>query len=698
MTPEHRKSDFIRRAAVTSALLLLASSASPQEASPKPTNTYSPLYQKLLEAAPAAEQAPKPLPRDQNFQEPGISAEERRRRLNTYNLNRNLSNPLQANPEVEKELRTPGITSRERVQRVVRAVEAAREIKAAPSAAESERLHALFDLRWREQMDHYPEWATYAGEPGGNNRWTDMSFEAIEARKKGIEAPLEVLKSIRPESLPDGDRLHHELFLWNLERDLESRKYPDELIAIDQLDGPQVDAPQTLSIAPLRTAEDFENLVARVLALPAVIDQAIARMEKGLESGVTPPRVILRDLPEQIQKQIVDDPASAPLLMALDNLPGDLPQSEALRLRLEAGKAYREAARPAYEKLLAFVTDRYIPRARESVAFGDLPNGAEWYRDRVRRYTTTDLPPDEIHQIGLREVARIRAEMDEVIKETGFQGTFDEFTKFLREDPQFYFTNPQDLLMGYRDIAKRVDPALVKLFGKLPRLPYGIKDVPEAIAKSQPTAYYMGGSLEAGRPGYFYANTFDLSARPKWEMEALTLHEAVPGHHLQIALAQEMENVPKFRRHGGYTAYVEGWGLYAESLGGDLGLYQDPYSRFGRLTYEIWRAIRLVVDTGMHAKGWSRQQAIDYFIQNTGKSAHDIVVEVDRYIAWPGQALAYKLGEMKFKELREYARKELGAKFDIRRFHDEALSDGALPLEILDRKMREWVAKEKGAE
>jgi uncharacterized protein (DUF885 family) len=309
--------------------------------------------------------------------------------------------------------------------------------------------------------------------------------------------------------------------------------------------------------------------------------------------------------------------------------------------------------------------------------------------------TTTDLTPQQIHDLGLSEVARIRAEMDRVIAGSGFSGDFAAFTEFLRTDPQFYYTKPEDLLAGYRDISKRADPELIKLFGTLPRVPYGVTPVPDFMAPSQTTAYYEPGSLEAGRPGQFFANTYKLDERPKWEMEALTLHEAVPGHHLQISLQQEVEDMPWFRRFGGETAFFEGWGLYAESLGTEMGFYKDPYSKFGQLTYEIWRAIRLVVDTGMHSLGWSRQQAIDYFIANTGKAEHDIVVEVDRYIVWPGQALAYKIGELKIKELRAYAERELGPAFDIRSFHDQLLVNGAVPLSVLETHIHEWVAAEK---
>jgi uncharacterized protein (DUF885 family) len=325
----------------------------------------------------------------------------------------------------------------------------------------------------------------------------------------------------------------------------------------------------------------------------------------------------------------------------------------------------------------------------------DLPDGREWYAYKIHRYTTTYLSPEEIHEIGLSEVKRIRKKMEDIIAQVGFEGNFHEFTEFLRTDPQFYFSDAEDLIREYRDISKRADPELIKLFGRLPTLPYGVIPIPSYAEKSQTTAYYEGGSLMAGRPGYFYANTYNLKMRPKWEMEALTLHEAVPGHHLQIALALELGDLPEFRKHGGYTAYTEGWGLYAESLGEEMGFYENPYSKFGQLTYEMWRAICLVVDTGIHALGWSRQEAIDLFIENSSKTEHDVVVEVDRYIVWPGQALAYKIGELKIKELRAYAAGALDDAFDIREFHDELLGNGSLPLDLLEERMKKWVALQK---
>jgi uncharacterized protein (DUF885 family) len=418
-------------------------------------------------------------------------------------------------------------------------------------------------------------------------------------------------------------------------------------------------------------------------------------LQKGVESGITPPRITLRDVPDQIASQMNEDPEKNEMLKPFYEFPITISETERGRLRQEAATVLKEKVVPAFGKFHEFFVNTYLPATRETIAMSALPDGKAWYAFNARTSTTTRKTPEEIHQLGLSEVKRIRQEMDKVIAEAGFKGSFTEFCEFLRTDPKFYYTDPSSLVSGYRDIVKRIDPELARLFGKLPRLPYGVKVVPAGAEKSQTTAYYQPGSPQAGRPGWYYANTYALNTRPKWEMEALSLHESVPGHHLQISLAQEMEGAPEFRKHGGYTAFVEGWGLYSESLGTEIGLYKDPYSKFGQLTYEIWRAVRLVVDTGMHSMGWTRQQAIDYFASNSSKNLHDITVEVDRYIVWPGQALAYKIGELKIKELRAFATKELGEKFDIRQFHDEVLDSGALPMDILEKRVREWVERKK---
>ncbi|HEY0943696.1 MAG TPA: DUF885 domain-containing protein [Opitutaceae bacterium] len=558
------------------------------------------------------------------------------------------------------------------------------------------RVQQLFKVGWEIAMEENPEFATLVGFPGQDHRWTDLSPEAIARRRQIPHAALAAVNSIDPAALGPIDRVSYELFKQQTEQLIESERFPLELLPVNQLAGVQQDAAQTLAFMPNRTVPQLENQLARLRALPQRIEQTIALLEQGLARGVTPPQIALRDVPQQVLNQIVDDPLASPLLRGFASLPSSVPGEEQQRLRGEAAAVYREQVVPAWQKLHAYLADHYVPRARKAIAATALPDGEAWYAYLVRTQTTTDLTPQQIHEIGLREVARIRAGMEKVKASTGFTGSLAEFFAYLRTDPKFYFTDKADLLRAYRDIAKRADPELIKLFRTLPRLPYGVLPVPSYAEKSQTTAYYYPGAAESGRPGYFFANTYALHTRPKWEMEALTLHEAVPGHHLQIALAQEIEGLPEFRaKSWAYTAFVEGWGLYAESLGEEMGLYQDPYSKFGQLTYEMWRAIRLVTDTGMHALGWSRQQAIDYFMANAGKTENDIVVEVDRYLVWPGQALAYKLGELKIKELRADATRELGAKFDVRAFHDEVLRHGAIPLELLERNLRAWMAAQR---
>ena len=560
---------------------------------------------------------------------------------------------------------------------------------------DAERLHELFKVKWDYDMENFPEFATYVGRPGHDDRWTDNSLEAIARRNDELPTPLKVIQTIDRSKLNTADQLSHDLFKKQVEREIEGLRFKGEYLAINQLGGVQQDVPQMFEVMPHRSVKDYENIIARLKSVPTVIQETMVLLKKGLETGITEPRITLRDVPQQVDSELVADPVKNPMLQAFTEFPAGIPMPEQERLRNEAGNALTNQVIPAFKELKEFLVKTYIPGCRETIGLSDLPDGKAWYEMNVRNTTTTSLTPKQIHETGLAEVKRIRGQMEAVIVQTGFKGGFDEFTQFLRTDPQFYYTDAESLLRGYRDIAKRADPELAKLFGKLPRLTYGVVPVPEYSEKSQTTAYYQPGSPNAGRPGYFYANTYDLKTRPKWEMEPLSLHEAVPGHHIQISLAQEMEGMPEFRKHGGYTAFVEGWGLYSESLGVEMGFYKDPYSNFGRLTYEMWRAIRLVVDTGMHSMGWSRQQAIDYFLANASKNEHDITVEVDRYIVWPGQALAYKIGELKIKELRAYAKKELGDKFDIRAFHDELLGNGALPLDVLEKRMKEWVAARK---
>lgn len=559
----------------------------------------------------------------------------------------------------------------------------------------TEKLHKLFDLDWERGMHESPESATSVGYPGLDDKWTDMSQAAIDARKRFLQWPLKVIESIDRSKLSENDALNYDLFLRDTKLGIEGTKFPDELIAISQLGGVQQGIAQTLVQNPTTSVAAYENILARLRAAPVLIQQNLDLLKRGIAAGVTEPKITLREVPQQILNVIPDDPLKSAVLRPFTEFPLTISPSDQERLRAEAVKIFQEQIRPAFQKLHDFVEKEYIPAARDAVGWKSMPQGAEWYAYAVRTQTTTDMTPQEIHALGLREVARIHGEMEKIVAETGFKGSFADFLEFLKTDPQFYYTRAEDLLTGYRDIAKRIDPELPRLFGKLPRLTYGVRPVPAYAEKSQTSAYYEGGSPQAGRPGWYYANTYNLPARPKWQMECLTLHESVPGHHLQISLSQEMEDQPEFRKFGGYTAFIEGWGLYAESLGSELGLYKDPYSKFGALTFEMWRAVRLVVDTGIHDLDWSREKAIDYMVQNIGKSEHEATVEVDRYIVWPGQADAYKIGQLKIRELRTRAETELGERFNIREFHDVLLGHGALPLNLLEKQMQDWITKKK---
>lgn len=557
------------------------------------------------------------------------------------------------------------------------------------------RLHQLFDLQWRYQMIESPEAATYNGFAGQNDRWSDLSPAAIERRKRELGRPLKVLATIERAQLSPDDQLYHDLFRRELELRVEGTRFPEELLPLNQMAGVQQDVAQVLSIMPKAKASDFADMVARLEKSGALVEQTLALLREGLSRKLTPPRITLRDVPQQVLNAVPADPRESAAFRPFREMSAAIPAAEREALQGRALAAITNVLYPRYRELHRFLVEEYVPRSRESIACHDLPDGPAWYAHRVRRMTTTAFTPPQIHELGLAEVKRIRADMDRVIAQTGFQGGFAGFLKFLRTDPQFYYERGTELLAGYRDISKRVDLELPKLFGRLPRLPYGVLPIPSYAEKSQTTAYYQPGAGAFGRPGVFYANTYDLRTRPKYEMEALTLHEAVPGHHLQIALAQELDGVPEFQKHSETTAFVEGWALYSEKLGEEMGFYTDPYAKFGQLTYEMWRAIRLVVDTGMHALGWSRERAIEFFKANAGKSEHDIVVEIDRYIVWPGQALAYKLGELKIRELRALAEQALGSRFDVRAFHDELLGKGALPLDVLEPRMKAWIERQK---
>jgi uncharacterized protein (DUF885 family) len=557
------------------------------------------------------------------------------------------------------------------------------------------QLHDLFHDDWEWQLREYPDWATYLGDSRYNDRLTDLSPEAIENRHAHERDMLARIRQMDRSQFAGQDLLSYDLFLLDKEISVQSQRFPVDLIPVTQMNGPQIDLGQLVAATPFASVTDYEHYIRRLEAFPRYLDQVTALMRKGSETGWLPPALPLRTVPAQLAGQIFEDPSRSPMYEPFGRFPQEVLPGERSRLQTQAGNAIRQRVMPALKSFRTFITDVYLPSCRTSIAATALKDGASFYQHRIRQETTTELSAQQIHDIGRKEVARIRQEMEELIRQTGFSGSFREFLEFLRTNPRFYYTESEELVKTYAAISKRMDAELPRLFAELPRTPYGVREIPEYEAPAQTTGYYMPGAADGSRAGYFYVNTYKLETRPKYEMEALSLHEAVPGHHLQISRAHELKNLPEFRRNGRYTAYVEGWGLYAESLGEDVDFYSDPYSKFGRLTYEMWRALRLVVDTGMHALGWSRQQAIDFMLSNTAKTENDVIVEVDRYIVWPAQALAYKLGELKIKELRARAKSELGYKFDLRRFHNAILDDGPLPLSVLDTHMQAWIARQK---
>ena len=558
----------------------------------------------------------------------------------------------------------------------------------------TERLHQLFEEEWQQTLRDHPTWASLMGDRRYNRLWLDVSLTAIEKRQQRHLQLLHRLDEIDPSSLSPADRLNYSLFRKKQELQQEGFQYGWHLLPLTHRGGIQT-ANELSDSLSFDTLQDYEDWIARLEALPVYVEQTIQLMRRGIQMGMLSARIIMDRVPDQIAFQVVIDPMDSPFFKPFEQFPQDFPAEQKERLLVQARHAIEKQSVPAFQNLQEFFRNEYLPACSQEVGVWHLPRGKELYAFQARVSTTTDLTPDQIHKIGVREVRRIRSEMEKIIEQLEFEGSFQEFLHFLRTDHQFYYESAELLLEGYRALTKRIDPTLVKLFGRLPRIPYGVKPIPENIAPDTTTAYYLGPAADASRAGIFYVNLYRPEVRPKYEMEALSIHEAVPGHHLQIALAMELEELPSFRRYGHYTAFVEGWGLYAESLGEELGLYQDPYSKFGQLTYEMWRAARLVVDTGIHHLKWTRQQAIDFLKAHAAKTEHDIINEIDRYIAWPAQALAYKIGELKIKELRGIAQQELGTRFDIRAFHDRILGSGAVPMDILENNVHSWIEQVK---
>ena len=563
------------------------------------------------------------------------------------------------------------------------------------SQSPESKFEDLMESEWAKIISDNPVYASSMGDLRFNRDWSDNSVSGIIQDHNHDQSVLEQLNTIDLNDLDELNLINYKLFKKQYENSVESFDYQTYLMPFSHRGGIQLEH-ETVNILPLRNAEHYDDWIARLSKLEVLVDAEIEKARMGIETGTVPPRFLMEKVFQQIKLQAYVSPGASPFYRAFESMDRSIDEGDVLAIQAKAKEVIRNQVIPAYLKLHQFFEDEYLAACRTSIGIKDINNGKQYYEFLARKFTTTSLTPQEIHNIGLSEVARIKAEMEEVIQEVNWQGTFKGFLDDLRSNPKFYYETSEALFEAYLATSKRIDPELVSLFKVLPSMPYGLKPIPIESAPDTTTAYYQRPAADGSRAGYYYVNLYRPEVRPKYEIEVLSVHEAVPGHHLQIALAMELD-LPNFRKYGGVTAFVEGWGLYSESLGYDLGLYQDPYSRFGQLTYDMWRAIRLVVDTGMHYFDWSRQDAINYFLDNSAKTKQDVMNEVDRYINWPGQALAYKIGQLKIQELKDRAKVELGENFDIKDFHHEVLKRGALPLDILEQYIDQWILEVKQA-
>ena len=550
----------------------------------------------------------------------------------------------------------------------------------------------LLDEDWEHTLQENPYFASLLGDLRFNNKVSSNSSEKFKSDANYERAFLDKLDKIKLSNLNDSDQLNYRLIKTSTEISFEGRNFPRYYMALNQRGGVQ-DYYSYGDRLNFSNKTDYEDWFERIKGFNENVKNSLKNNKEGLEMGYTQPKLVTRAVVSQIESLLASSMEDHPyykIFLSANEIIGD---EEASEIQSRVKDFIKNELNPSYRKLMTFLKNVYLPNSRNSVGISDVPDGKAWYEYLVKYHTTTDLTPDEIHEIGLKEVARIRSEMEDIIALVEWEGDFNSFLRFLRTDPQFYYETGEELLDAYRAMSKKIDAFMPSLFNKLPRAPYGVIPIPMESAPYTTTAYYNAPSK--GRPGYYYANLYKPETRPKYEIPVLSVHEAVPGHHHQIALAQELENVPKFRNHLSFTSFVEGWGLYSEQLGENMGLYDDPYDKFGQLTYDMWRAIRLVVDTGMHYKGWTREEAVELFLQNTAKTPQDINNEVDRYIAWPGQALAYKIGQLKIMELRDKAKEELGEKFDLKDYHDFILSFGSIPMNILEEKVNEFIENKK---
>ncbi len=554
------------------------------------------------------------------------------------------------------------------------------------------RLHALFGEAWEFGLQENPLFATSAGDSRFDDRLPEVSLAAVERRMAFWQDLQQRLQDIDVDALDPVDRVSFQVFEKEVQDNIRSLEYRQYLLPFNADSGFHTALPQLPREMPFQSVEGYENYLARLEALPEYMGQQIDMLRLALSEGVTVPRAVLDGYEGTMSLHLVDDPHESVFWAPLESFPPAVPESARAGLQARAETAISESVVPAYKALLDFFVDEYLPGARQTLAASELPNGEAYYGELVRQFTTLDVTPQEVHEIGLSEVARIRGEMDAVIEEVGWTGDYASFLDFLRTDPRFYPETAEELLQYAAYLSKKIDGKLPSLFKTMPRLPYGVEPVPDHLAPKYTTGRYVGATPGSTEPGIYWVNTYNLPSRTLYTLPALTLHEAVPGHHFQIALAQELEGLPQFRRFLYVDAFGEGWGLYSEFLGEEVGMYEDPYDRFGRLTYEMWRACRLVVDTGVHAMGWTREQALEYMGSNTALSLHEVGTEIDRYISWPGQALAYKMGELKIRELRLRAEQALGERFDVRDFHDVVLQNGSIPLSVLEAEVDRYIA------
>ena len=560
----------------------------------------------------------------------------------------------------------------------------------------SAALAALFDDYFERDLELNPLTATFIGDYRYNDRLANTFSPQYRAAVTAMDEEfLRRLLAIDREQLDDQDRLSYDLFKLNREQSLEGNQFPFHLLPVNQfyaLTNSFVQLGSGTSAHPFKTVKDYDDFLSRADQFAIIVDQVITNMQEGARQGIVQPRILMKKLLPQIESQLVEDPKDSGFYAPVRDMPDTFSGEDRERLEAAYADKINNTIIPAYQRLGNFIRDDYLAAARETVGLYALPNGEAWYAYLIRVRTTTDMTADEIHQIGLDEVARIHGEMHTVMEEVGFNGGLKDFFEFVNTDEQFFFDEPEELIQGYRDMADQIRELSENLFGIFPKTGFEVRRVEPFREQTASKGSYVAGTEDGSRPGIFYANAYDIKARGKWAMEALFLHEAIPGHHFQIMIQRENEDLPRFRRYGGFTAFSEGWGLYAESIGKEIGVFTDPYQYFGGLNAELWRAIRLVVDTGIHAKGWSRQQVLDYMYANSAVAPVRAISETERFMAVPAQALAYKIGQLKIREIRNRAEARLGDNFDVKDFHTQVLKDGAMPLSMLEAKIDRWVA------